>query len=402
METYLQGVMKNSTWRALFACAVVLGASPGNAQTLTSDFRQNLDGTVYSLAVAPDGRLLIAGDVRAARILNPDGTLNRLFDAVLGPGRLGSVSSFAVQPDGKFALVGGFSALGPAPVEGIARFTSSGEVDPSLASPFIKEKTPVLLAIARTSDGKFLVGGYLGLPGGASITNMARLETTGELDAGFHVSMAAPPNGFIEQADGGALVLAGDLDRITRNGMLDPGFTRPAITVDCAALQADGKILVAGSSQSDPYHLTRLESDGSEDPSFKAQVNGLVGAIAAQADGKIVIGGNFTEVNGVPRQRLARLNPDGSLDTAFEAPPQDVSIWCMAIQKNGKILLGGTGWVGRLNNTEAATETLSSDRSAITWMRGGSGPQATRVSFQWSSNGVDWVDAGAAQRVAGG
>jgi uncharacterized delta-60 repeat protein len=73
-------------------------------------------------------------------------------------------------------------------------------------------------------------------------------------------------------------------------------------------------------------------------------VTGEVLAIATQKDGKVVIGGSFTAVNGVTRQNLARLNPDGSLDTSFI--PQSVlgpngPVAALLILPDGAILAGG-------------------------------------------------------------
>ena len=73
-------------------------------------------------------------------------------------------------------------------------------------------------------------------------------------------------------------------------------------------------------------------------------VNGEVNAVAVQADGKIVIGGKFTAVNGIPRNNIARLNADGSLDRAFsekQANGVNGQINALAIQPDGGIIVGG-------------------------------------------------------------
>ncbi|MEX1118663.1 MAG: delta-60 repeat domain-containing protein [Terrimicrobiaceae bacterium] len=74
-------------------------------------------------------------------------------------------------------------------------------------------------------------------------------------------------------------------------------------------------------------------------------VNGRVAAMIVQSDGKIVIAGNFTSVNGVPRSNLARLNSDGTLDTAFaNSPVAGVSgpVEALALAEDGSIYVGGT------------------------------------------------------------
>lgn len=117
------------------------------------------------------------------------------------------------------------------------------------------------------------------------------------------------------------------------------------------ARQPDGKILVAGQFTSmngvGRSGIARLNADGSVDPTFNhgAGTNDTVYAVALQPDGKVVIGGSFTAVNGVAREYLARLNADGSLDTTFTGPNfADTTGWwvqSLALQPDGKILVGG-------------------------------------------------------------
>jgi len=79
---------------------------------------------------------------------------------------------------------------------------------------------------------------------------------------------------------------------------------------------------------------------GDAEGPFAPTANNDVNSIAFQADGKILIGGSFTEVNGEPRNFLARLHPDGSLDTSFDPAPNG-SVNKVAVQSDGKILVGG-------------------------------------------------------------
>src|SRR5262249_12916934 len=70
-----------------------------------------------------------------------------------------------------------------------------------------------------------------------------------------------------------------------------------------------------------------------------------------QSDGKVIIAGSFTAVNGVGRTNIARLNADGSLDTSFNAGSAVASsgLACIALQPDGKVLFGGGEQIGRLN-----------------------------------------------------
>src|SRR5947207_5720815 len=79
---------------------------------------------------------------------------------------------------------------------------------------------------------------------------------------------------------------------------------------------------------------------------FNPNANGEIQVIVVQPDGKILIGGDFTTLspNGgaaVTRNRIARLNPDGTLDTAFD-PNANGSVRSIAVQADGKVLAGGS------------------------------------------------------------
>jgi len=113
----------------------------------------------------------------------------------------------------------------------------------------------------------------------------------------------------------------------------------PAPTAVCfsLAVQPDGKIVVGGlftqlGGQTRNY-LGRLNADGSLDASFNPGANHYVESLAVQADGKIVVVGS----GGL----LRRLNADGTLDTGFN-PEASSSVFSQALQLDGKILLGGT------------------------------------------------------------
>ena len=79
---------------------------------------------------------------------------------------------------------------------------------------------------------------------------------------------------------------------------------------------------------------------GALDVIFNPNANGSVSAIAIQSDGKVLLGGFFTTVGGVTRNRIARLNSDGTLDTGFN-PNASATVNAIAIQSDGKVLLGG-------------------------------------------------------------
>ena len=109
---------------------------------------------------------------------------------------------------------------------------------------------------------------------------------------------------------------------------LDPNANQP---IRAMAVQSDGKIVIGGDFTTltpnggavvTRNHIARLNPDGTLSTSFDPDANNSVGVVVIQPDGKILIGGNFTTLspNGpavFTRNHVARLNPDGTLDTNF-------------------------------------------------------------------------------------
>ena len=131
-----------------------------------------------------------------------------------------------------------------------------------------------------------------------------------------------------------------EMDPGTVDASFDAGWSLGRI-VRTLALQPDGK-LVVGTGDG----IYRLNSDGSLDPSFNGGVvvtDGDVLAVALQPDGRIVAGGRFRNVNGTVRGGLARLNSDGSVDASFlgSTSGADGRIAAIALQADGKLVVGG-------------------------------------------------------------
>lgn len=111
------------------------------------------------------------------------------------------------------------------------------------------------------------------------------------------------------------------------------------------AAQPDGKILLGGYFQfAGPtrYNLARVNADGTLDTDFRPPSGiGVVTALALQVDGKILVGANITNLAGEVVAMFERLNPDGSQDgTAVSGGPGDY-VNALAVQEDGKILVGG-------------------------------------------------------------
>lgn len=183
------------------------------------------------------------------------------------------------------------------------------------------------------------------------------------------------------QADG-KILIAGDfsvyggyrrsgITRLLANGLVDESFNLgvSAEWVTATAVQSDQRILIAGRF-GERSGIARLNPDGSQDPSFETgsgvgtQPWEWVSCLTVQADGRILVGGWFESVNGTDRFDIARLNSDGSIDTEFD-PGTDLAIklrmiTALEVQQDGKIMVGGTAFSG---STWSGIARLNSDGS---------------------------------------
>ena len=132
-------------------------------------------------------------------------------------------------------------------------------------------------------------------------------------------------------------------------------------TVYCMIVQPDGKVVVGGNftnlAGQGRSRIGRLNADGSLDTGFNPGANSDVYALVSQADGKILVGGTFSKLAGQSRSYIGRLNADGSLDTTFN-PGANSYVHCLALQADGKVLVVGyftaldsqsRSYLGRLN-----------------------------------------------------
>jgi len=406
-------------------------AAPGD---LDPSFDADIaSGVVRAMAVQPDGRLVIGGNFttvagqtrnRVAR-LETDGSLDGGFN----PGTDFSVRCIAVQADGKVVIGGFFQNVAGQTRAHIARLEAGGTLD----AGFNPGTNDAVLCIAVQADGKLVIGGSFATVAGQSRTHLARLNADGTLDAGFNPGASSDVFCIAVQPDG-KLVIGGSfttvagqtfprIARLNADGTLDAGFNNPGAmdgSPDCIAVQPDGKLVIGGSfttvAGQTRERIARLNADGTLDAGFNPSVGpGNVSSIALQSDGRLVIGGNFEDVNGEPRIDIARLNADGTLDPGFtdgSGPPLNNGVFGFALQADGMPIVGGQFLeiggqsrvaLARLLNDSATGAPEATSRQRVEWLRGGSAPEAQYVSFELSTDGgVSFAPLGFGSRVAGG
>ena len=334
------------------------------------------------LLVQSDGKIILTnsmalGLTQGSRIvgrLNADGTPDTSFNSLV-PATLASnssttaISCLSQQPDGKL-LVGGNVAVGTTTQAKVVRLLTTGAADPSFAYPTTLS-TPQALALQP--DGKVLVG--------ITYSNrglLVRLLSTGAIDPSFQ----APANLTVEpfstvnstsiqvQPDG--RILVGNVDtygtlgsriahsfivRLLANGTRDTNWQPPAFgdyQADVYSLQLlpNGQLLVAGDARlyapvpALPTPVAVLGPNGALTTGFAPllQSGGAILSMVLQPDGRIVAGGDFSEINGTVARNLARFNSDGTLDVSFttNAAVYGGYVESVALQPDGKVLIGGT------------------------------------------------------------
>lgn len=141
------------------------------------------------------------------------------------------------------------------------------------------------------------------------------------------------------------------------------------------ATQGDGRVIIGGRFTSfngtTRNRIARLNPDGSLDTTFNpgTGADGEIQAIRLDANGRVLIGGSFATINGTNRSGVARLNSDGSLDLSFNpGTGANATVWALAVQADGKILLGGQftsvngntrNGIARLTTTGAIDDTFA-------------------------------------------
>lgn len=281
----------------------------------------------------------------------------------------GTIRAVESQPDGKWLVAGMFAFADGQSRAGMARLNPDGTLDPTFDPG--TGPSGMVSVIRRQANGQILIGGTFGDYSGKAALRLARLNSDGSLDEGFQVG-ALFANDNISQitilADGRVAVAACNwgqapsaslviLDENGRretnfNPVLATGGSFPAIFTVIEL--PEHSLLVAGSFQQvngeARQGLARLLPDGRVDTSFNVLLgdpaSAFLAGAARQPDGKLLLAGYFSSINGQPLSRLARIGADGTVDLSFKpAHPAlmgQSGISGLSLQADGKILLAGS------------------------------------------------------------
>jgi len=341
--------------------------------TLDNNFNSNLgqgaNNFVNAVATQSDGNIFIGGLFQIINNFHINGFVKITQSGVFTPqsGPVNQVAAMAIQPDAKIIVAGFFNFFSGFNVRGIARINQDGAIDASFNTNIGTGASPIAInSTALQPDGKILVGGSFTTFNGITVNRIVRLNADGTRDTGFATgtgandgvrSVAIQPDGKI--IIGGNFttfngVTANRIARLNADGTLDTDFNSnlgagiSANLVLSTAIQSDGKIIIGGSFLTfngvTVNRIVRLNTDGTRDTSFATGTgaSGTILAFALQPDGKILVGGQFSNFNGVTVNRIIRLNTDGTRDTSFTpGSGANSDVQAIAIQSDGKIILGG-------------------------------------------------------------
>jgi len=293
------------------------------------------DDSVYGCDVQSDGKILVGGyftdlngNTRNRLVrLNSDGTEDTAFYTNLGTGFSGGTfiipfQTVKVQSDGKILVGGTFTTFNGNTRLGLVRLNSDGTEDTAFYTNlggFSNHSNRSIRSIEIQSDGKILVGGFFDTLNGNTRNDLVRLNSDGTEDIAFYANLGT-------------------------------GFNSSTNVV----VQPNGRILVGGTfttfNGNTRLGLVRLNSDGTEDTAFYTNLGtgfstptDISSMLVSPTTGKILVAGSFTSFNGNTRNRLVRLNSDGTEDTAFYTAlgtgfNSDVGVLSF---QDGKILAAG-------------------------------------------------------------
>jgi len=403
--------------RCLWPCCAALLVSAGGALAqpgaVDPGFSSTISGAVSSWNYGDfqyDGRSLIAGWFEAV-----NGQPVRKIVRLAGNGAVDSTFQFqrsvianCLQPagnEGWFAVTSRSVAAGD--LSTLHLLDAEGRLVKDLAVT-----TGSIRRILPQPDGKILIGGSFNMVAYNLRNGIARLNEDGSTDQTFTFGLPASATlrDFAVQPDGRILVygiFTKGLVRLNADGSVDPSFSPELSYTGSSAfpfdvqVQRDGRIIVAGNFNKvngiTRNNIARLHPDGSVDESFSGDVTGTVQSISLLEGGQALITGDITSVGGIPRGRRARLNADGSLDLSYNGGTAPAGMFG-ALDPEGRVhLSNGT----RLQNSAIRSE-LKRLGGKLVWEREGALPEVVSARFEVRSGPEgEWADLGQPVKVGG-
>jgi len=287
------------------------------------------------------------------------GLADEAFQNTLGSGFDGAVDVLALQSDGSILVGGRFRKFNDVETGPLVRLDASGHLDTAFQAKLGASFNDDVFALAVTSTGEIYVAGRFTSLQGSAAPQIARLLSDGSPDSTYNLV----GTGFDAEASvlalhdnllyvGGQFATykgqtAGRIARLKADASLDTTFapgTGFNLGVDVIHVQGDGRVLVGGSftsfNSATRNRLVRLNSDGSLDVDFQtAMGSAFSGAVSALAiNDRILVSGEFTNFNLTPVSCFVSL---GNFGSELRDLQLDAKAHVLLAQSNGKTLAAG-------------------------------------------------------------
>jgi len=371
--TQFQGISTNK----------IIRLNADNTHDTSFNLGYTIDNSIYAVSNFGNRTLIggnfnsinttVSGDINSNRIrmLDDDGSFTNDFASKIGIYPNSSVpnhvTEIAIKSNGKIIVGGNSESYNNATANRIVQLNADGSIDATFSSglgftgPFSQ-----IREIVPQPDGKVLVGGTFTYYNDVyTDKHLIRLNSDGSVDNTFTLnSLQDNSEYFIYLQDNGKIILGeknysyynfvpeARLIRLNSDGTLDSSFNIGKFDLGITSIveQSDGKLLVSGNfsafNGTNVNRVVRLNSNGSLDNSFStgSGFDNIVYNLAIQSNGKILVGGNFTTYDNLNANRIVRLNSDGSIDNNFitSGTGFDRSISEIKILSDNKILVCGS------------------------------------------------------------
>jgi uncharacterized delta-60 repeat protein len=446
--------MKNNKLRAICLAGALLysqgsrasaqnGTSPGSVDLPFTGYT-NLTYPVWHMTPRPTGGYFVVQGPRLANTTPPTDQIIAVtasierdvtFQAYSPPtaGLSGFVSGVFSTTNHVY-VTGNFDLDGISGRSGLVRLQQTGAVDSGFLPNFDFYGANLIVS---QPDGKIIMSVSSAVFNGFTKRGLTRFSPDGTLDSSFHFSGtgADPGLSLLHILADNKILVAGftNLNGITKRGIAklnsdgttDLSYFLPfalngntnAGSIEHFTPSQAGGIVLAGNFTSIGGHnttnLARLNQDGSVDTSFVAPAIQPAYPLSLMAkplvlpDGKLVVAGAITNVGGFTRNGIARLNADGSVDTAFspgsgvagDSFGRTAAARAVSVQPDGKLLVGGTfhsfsavqhDYLVRIHGDGTSTVTQSTNGGVLMLNAPTTGGGAL---FQWQLNGTNLIGA---------
>ncbi|MBI1176777.1 hypothetical protein GC207_04985 [bacterium] len=402
-----------------------------------------------AIKALPEGKVMVAALMAAGSTtytrLDSDGSEDGSY--FQGNLPFGAVDVATFLADGRAIIAGRSLTINGTGYGSVVRVLADGSVDPDFTGPTAGNSPFFKMVQVDGNDRVYLASPFLQNLGGQVVQHLVRLSANGSIDSGFNpepgISFSPTfnlfPNGDLLMA--GTAASSAEVVKIAQDNSLVLSFGTSTNVIaqnnSLVMLDPSGRPIMASTMIDERYTFTnsviRLMPNGAIDPGFSprsvtssAQPASAYEALTIDRFGRYYLGGNFDTYDGLPRFRLMRVFPDGSLDESFVADCND-RVTRLEMTAAGEVLVGG--YFTQINGAPASGlarllvddlvespafqlvntnlyEYDSAGQVSITVMRVGPTNAAATVDFTTSAGsavaGVDYIETAGTLNLAAG